>query len=97
MPRFTGQNKKRIDPRWFLNETEETWSDTGYDKGTGAYGPAGAEEYSTASARDKVTKDRKEELILKISMIMEERMQVSEIEGLYDILDKDYPEGTTGV
>ena len=23
MPRFTGQNKKRIDPRYFLNETVE--------------------------------------------------------------------------
>ena len=84
-----------------MNETtdrdKETFNSKGYDKKTGAYGPRGAEKYSTASARDKKVKDRKEELILKISMIMQERMQVSEIEGLYDILDKDYPEGTTGV
>ena len=39
MPRFIRQNKKRVDPRYFLNETKETWNKLGYDKETGNYGP----------------------------------------------------------
>ena len=64
MPRFTGQNKKRIDPRHFLNATadrdNETFSKSGYDKKPGAYGPRGAEEYNPAAARDKAAKSRKD-------------------------------------
>ena len=65
MPRFAGQNKKRIDPRYFLDETtdrdKETFDSKGYDKKTGAYGPTGAEKYNTASARDKKAKKVKNE------------------------------------
>jgi len=38
---------------------KETFNSKGYDKKTGAYGPTGAEEYSTASARDKKVKGQK--------------------------------------
>ena len=62
MPRFTGQNKKRIDPRYFLNETtdrdKETFDSKGYDKETGVYGPRDAEEYNTGAASDKIIKKK---------------------------------------
>lgn len=108
MPKFNGQNKKSLDPRYFLNESlerediiddirefskdaagsrdtygsmeklavmdleelnayfatlikseKETFTSTGYDKKTGAYGPRGSEAYSTSSARDKITKGQR--------------------------------------
>ena len=46
MPRFTGQNKKSINPRYFLNEIEEA-------KGSGSgdgIGPDKAEELVRAAA-----------------------------------------------
>ena len=108
MPKYTGQNKKRINPRYFLHESlerediiddirefskdaagsrdaygsmeklavmdleelnayfaslikseKETFTSTGYDKKTGAYGPRGSEAYSTAAARDMIVKRKR--------------------------------------
>ena len=97
MPRFTGQNKKKIDPRRFLNETanrdNETFSKTGYDKKTGAYGPRGAEEYSTASARDKLTKAKKglkeyeEEAYSGPQFTPEQQAVIDRMEDLHDAIE----------
>jgi hypothetical protein len=53
---------------------KETFNSKGYDKKTGAYGPRGSEEYSTASARDKKVKSQKESNEKKKSNL-EERCQ----------------------
>lgn len=108
MPKFYGQNKKRIDPRYFLNETKdrdkETFNSKGYDKKTGAYGPRGAEEYSTASARDKKVKGQKEldenaafnDLMTRHSNIESEKLQVIS-SVVRDILNKTAEGGRPNV
>ena len=108
MPKFYGQNKKRIDPRYFLNETKdrdkETFNSKGYDKKTGAYGPRGAEEYSTASARDKKVKGQKEldenaafnDLMARHSNIGSDQIQVISL-FVRDVLNKTAEGGRPNV
>ena len=48
MPKFTGQNKRRIDPRYFLNETAET-NVNEYDE----YDPPSAAEFAQDEADEE--------------------------------------------
>jgi hypothetical protein len=97
MPKFNGQNKKRLDPRYFLNETaikdKETFNSKGYDKKTGAYGPRGSEEYSTASARDKNVKGQKglkeyeEDIFPEPQFTPEQQVVIDKMDELHDAIE----------
>ena len=95
MPRFAGQNKKRIDPRYFLDETtdrdKETFDSKGYDKKSGAYGPPDAPTYNTASARDKKAKKVKNENMQDVHALADKFPNITD-ERLNHVVDivRDY-------